>query len=184
MTDRDNHYHEYDGRTPAHRQAERDALDAQVNEFLRSGGRIEVVSHQTIPQIKESFLQYTGRATEQNIKNAQKHKHQFLMNKEIAIENGKPTFIGLVCKKCGGSERWTKRGGCVKCAPEPTAADRTKVMHARKAASQADAPTYVGSACTFCGCTTRETITGKCADTWKHGAIRRASKAAKLEVAV
>lgn len=182
MTVRDNHYTEYDSRSPSSRQAERDKLAAQTAEFISRGGSIQQVARPTMDEIKTSFVDSGRFRTEQNQINAQKHKHQFLLNWESAREAGRETFIGMVCKKCGGSERWVVgKRSCITCFPKVDMCAKSISMHARKAARQAYEPTYIGQPCGFCGCTTRNTQSGACDDTWKHPAMRRANKQAKQD---
>lgn len=154
--------HDNDLPTMTAKNKERDRIDAQTAEFLGRGGSISRIETGVSGGEKSYFTDPKSKISDSNRANAQSAKHRYMLSKETAIENGRPTFIGMQCKTCNGYERWTKYGSCIVCKPEPGPHPKTVAGNARQLAAQKLEPTYCGQPCKECGATERDTQTGKC----------------------
>jgi len=146
------------------KRAESARLEIETQKYLNAGGVIELVTGPTLAQLKESYNgnPVTDPARQKRVHKASDH---YGMNKELAREQGRDTFVGAQCKKCSGYDRWVKNGGCVTCKP----AGGTEFANVRRRASEAkknaeinDLPNYIGMPCGKCGETLRETYHGDC----------------------
>jgi len=150
------------GSTAAAKRAMSAKLELQTMAFLDAGGKIDVIQHQTIEDLK---LSYNNKPTspEQSAKAGNHMKHSQL-NRDLALENGKPTYIGLICKKCSNSyDRWTKTKECTTCSPDdPAMNPKTLARAARMAAMKRGEEVYNGRACPVCKTTRKLIDNGNC----------------------
>lgn len=86
--------------------------------------------------------------------------------RQRAKDLGAPTYQGLPCPRCGGTERRTSNYDCAQCSRVRAAdgkAQRKKfAMGARRAAVEAGAVTYLGQPCPRDGTQERYTRSGSC----------------------
>jgi len=138
--------------------------EIETQKYLNAGGVIELVTGPTLAQLKLSYnnIPVTDPARQKRVHKASEH---YGLNKELAREQGRATFVGAQCKKCSGYDRWVKNGGCIVCKPSggtEFSNIRKRAGEAKKHAEVNDLPTYNGLPCGKCGATLRETYHGDC----------------------
>ena len=74
--------------------------------------------------------------------------------------NSRKRFLGALCSRCGGVERFRSDHSCVRCKLEQSKARRIAAAKARKSAGASK--TFRGKPCQACGRWLRFRATGKC----------------------